>query len=111
MFRFFSSPVPFLPIFKEMPLDLFFFGVSKVCFIFSEMLHSASYSALHSSCTAEIPGGKTNKGKVNPLKGPEHLVFIVTDKLRCITFNKFFDVSFMKRKIVYSVKKESYIWE
>lgn len=34
---FFSSPLPFLPIFREMLLDLFFFEVSKVCFIFSEM--------------------------------------------------------------------------
>lgn len=53
--------MPFLPVFKEMPLDLFFFEVSKVCFIFSEILHSTSYSALLRSYTAEIPGGKTNK--------------------------------------------------
>lgn len=93
-----------------MPLDLFFFEVSNVCFIFSEMLHSTSYSALLSSYTAETPGGETNKGKVNPLKGPEHLVFIVTDKLRCITFNKIFDVSSMKKKSgIFTVEGELYL--
>lgn len=90
---FFSSPLPFLPIFREMLLDLFFFEVSKVCFIFSEMWHSSRYSALLSSYTAEIPGGKIDKRKVNPLKGQEHLVFIVTDILIYISFNKNFDVS------------------
>lgn len=92
LFGFFAFLMPFLPIFREIPVDLFFFEVSKVCFIFSEMLHSTSYSALLSSYTAEIPGGKIGKRKVNLWKGPEHLVFIVTDKLRCITFNKNFDV-------------------
>lgn len=62
------------------------------------MLHSTSYSALLSSYTAEIPGGKIDKIKVNSLKGPEHSVFIVTDKLRCITFNKNFDVFSMGKK-------------
>lgn len=95
--------MPFLPIFREMPFDLFFFEVSNICFIFSEMLHSASYPTLLSSYTAEIPGGKTNKKKVKPLKGPEHLVFIVADKLRYITFNKNFDVSSMKKRVEYSV--------
>lgn len=81
LFGFFFFPNAFLANFQRMPLDLFFFEVSKVCFICSEMLHSISYSALLSSYTAEIPGGKTDKRQVNCLKGPEHLVFIMTDKL------------------------------
>lgn len=83
-----------------MPSVLFFFEVSKVCFICSEMLHSTSYSALLSSYTSEINSWRKDRQKKSqPFTSPRAFG-IYFDRQTQIHYSQkiFFDVSSEKKK-------------